>query len=148
MRVVCPQDVKKKLNSQVRMVNWKKWKAKHECEELTGGVWLEPVEALLRREAKEAWTDNHRNVMRKLVVEGGWVPKTMYDKCWSDVKVCGGCNKEEGTEIRRLYHSPSWREVRNWIPEGLEKWEHCTSNGDCKSKEARRRSLVSQKKGI
>ena len=40
MRVVCPQDVKKMLLKQVRLVYWKKWAAKHECEELKEGVWL------------------------------------------------------------------------------------------------------------
>ena len=32
-----------------------------ECDELGGGVWLEPSQTML-----------HRGVMRKLVVEGGW----------------------------------------------------------------------------
>ena len=33
MSVVCPQDVKKMLQKQARVENWKKWAAKHECEE-------------------------------------------------------------------------------------------------------------------
>ena len=69
MRVACPQDVKKMLLKQARMVYWKKWAAKHECEELKEGVWLEPIQALLRRQTNEAWTDKHRNVTRKLVVK-------------------------------------------------------------------------------
>ena len=52
------------------MVHLKKWAAKHECEELKEGVWLEPIQAMLRRKTNEAWTDKHRIVMRKLVVEG------------------------------------------------------------------------------
>ena len=33
MRVVCPQDVKMMLLKQARMIYWKRWAAKHECEE-------------------------------------------------------------------------------------------------------------------
>ena len=32
---------------------------------------LEKIQALLRRSTNEAWTDRHRSVTRKLVVEGG-----------------------------------------------------------------------------
>ena len=41
--------------------------------ELKEGTWLEPTLALLRRGTKEVWTDTHRNVARKLIVEVGWV---------------------------------------------------------------------------
>ena len=71
MGVVCPHDVKKMLVKQAQMVYWKKWAAKHECEELNEGVWLEPFQALLQSKTNEAWTDMHRNVTSKLVVEGG-----------------------------------------------------------------------------
>ena len=37
MRVVCPQDVKKKLLKHARMVYWKKWSAKHKSDELKEG---------------------------------------------------------------------------------------------------------------
>ena len=46
----------------------------------------------------------HQNVMRKLVVEGGWVQKGLCDSGWWDEEKCGGCNKEEGTERHRLCH--------------------------------------------
>ena len=36
-----------------------------------GGVLLEPIQANLRRKTDEASTETHRNVMRKLVAEGG-----------------------------------------------------------------------------
>ena len=62
-----------------------------------------PIQALLRRN-NEAWTGQHRHVTRKLVVEGGWVQKRLYDIGWSCEKKCRGCNKEEGTEKHRLYH--------------------------------------------
>ena len=57
------------------MVFWKKCTAKHECEELQEGGWLEPIHATLRRKTNEARTDEHRNVTKKLVVQGGWVQK-------------------------------------------------------------------------
>ena len=121
MRVVCPQDVKKMLLRQAIMVHWRKWAAKHECEELKG-VWLDPIQAMLRGRINEEWTDKHRNVMRKLVSGGGWVQKRFYDIGWSDDKTCQGCNKE-GTEKHRLYHCPCWKEIRSKIPEKVRKWE-------------------------
>ena len=51
---------------------WRKWTAKHEYEEVKEGTWLEPALALLRK-TKDEWTDKHRHVARKLVLEGGWV---------------------------------------------------------------------------
>ena len=75
MRVVCPQDVQMMLLKQARMIYWKRWAAKHECEELEEGVWLEPIQAVLRRQTNEVWTEKHRHVTRKLVVEGGRVQK-------------------------------------------------------------------------
>ena len=70
MRVVCPQDVKKMLSKQAMKVCWKKFGSKaRECEELKEGVWLEPVQAIMRRKTNEVWTDEHRNVTRKLVEE-------------------------------------------------------------------------------
>ena len=36
--MVCPQDVKNMLLKQARIVHWRKWAAKHECEELKEGV--------------------------------------------------------------------------------------------------------------
>ena len=56
-------------------------------------------------------------------MEGGWAQKRLYDIGCSDEKMCRGCNKREGTEKHRLYHCPSWKEVRNQTPEDLGKWE-------------------------
>ena len=75
MGVVCPQDVNKMLLKQVWIVFQKKLAATHEGAELKE-VWLEPIQAMLK----------HRNAMRKLVVEGGWVQKRLYDIRWSDQK--------------------------------------------------------------
>ena len=47
VRVVWPQDVKRMSLQQARMVYWKKWAAKHECEELMEGVRAD--QAMLRR---------------------------------------------------------------------------------------------------
>ena len=83
-----------------------------------GRSMAEPIQAMLRRKNNELWTDNHRNVVRKLVVEGeNGRRKIMYDIGWSDVTKCHGYNKAEGTEKHRLYHCPSWKEVRNQILE-------------------------------
>ena len=101
MRVVCPQDVKNMLLQQAKTTYWRRWAAQHECEELKKGVWLDPSRALLQRKTEEEWTEKHRNVMRKLVVEGGWVQKRLYHIGWSDEKKCRGCNNEEGTEKHR-----------------------------------------------
>ena len=76
---------------------------------------------MLRRQTNEAWTGKRRNVTRKLVVEGDWMLKRLYDIAWSDEKTCRRCNREEGTEKHRLYHCPCWREVRNQTPEELER---------------------------
>ena len=61
-------------------------------------MWLEPIQAVLRRKTNDVRTDRHRHVSRKLVVEGGCVQKRLYDIGWSDEKKCRGFNKEEGTE--------------------------------------------------
>ena len=106
VRYVCPEDVKKMLLKQARpaywrglcaqetskrmlvqralSVYWKKWAAKHEYEESKEGLWLEPALALLRKKAKEEWTEKHRNVAGKLVLEGRWVQNRLFDIGWSD----------------------------------------------------------------
>ena len=90
---------------------------------------------MLRRKTNGAsWTDKHRHVTRKLVVEGGRVQKRLHGVGWSDEKKCRGRNEEEGTEKHRLYHCPSWKDVRNQIPEDVGKWEQRakTSKNDWK----------------
>ena len=79
MRLVCPQDVKNMLLKQARTTYWKKWAARHEYEELKEEFWFDSVQARLRKKITEEWTDKHRNVTRKLVVEGGWVQTKLYD---------------------------------------------------------------------
>ena len=69
------------------------------------------------------WTEKHRNVSRKIFLEGGWTQKRLFVIGWSDVSQCQACQKEEGTEKHRLYHCPEWYEVRREIPEALRKWE-------------------------
>ena len=111
LRDVCPKDVKIMLLQQARTVYWKKWAAKHEYEELMG-IWLEPAVALLRKKTKEECTEKHRNVARKLVLEGGWVQNRLFDIGWSDKSSCQACHKEEGAETHRIYHFQEWHEVR------------------------------------
>ena len=89
-----------------------RWAAKHECEELKDGVWLKPALAAMRMKTKDDWTDKHRHVARKLVLEGGWVQKRLFDIGWSNESKCHACHKEEGSEKHRLFHCPGWNEVR------------------------------------
>ena len=123
MRYVFPKDVKNMFLQQARAVYWKKWAATHEYEELKEGIWLEQALALLRKKTKEDWTEMHRNVARKLVLEGGEVQKQLSDIGWSDESECQACHKEKGTEKHKLYHCPAWLEVRREIPEAFRKWE-------------------------
>ena len=104
-------------------VYWKKWAAKHECEELKEGIWLDPALALVRKKTKEDRIEKHRNAARKIFLEGGWTQKRLFDIDWSDTSQCQACKKEEGTEKHRLYHCPKWHEIRREIPEALRKWE-------------------------
>ena len=126
MRFVCPKDVKKMLVQTARSVYWKKWAAKHEHEELKEGAWLEPGLALLRKKVRENWTDKHRNVSRKIFLEGGRTQKRLFDIDRSDTIQCQACQKEEGTEKHRLYHCPEWYEVRRETPEVSKKLEQKT----------------------
>ena len=73
----------------------------------------------LRRQTNGSWTDKHRNVMRKFVVEGGWAQNMLHDIGWSDDKKRQGCGNEEGTKKRRLYHCLPCREVINQILEAV-----------------------------
>ena len=123
MRQVCPKDVKKMLLGQARSTCWRKWAAKHECEELKEGTrgWSQPwlcCEGRLRKGGLK-----HRSVARKLVLESGWVQKRLFDVGWSDESECQACHKGEGTEKHRLHHCPEWNEVRQEIPEAYNKWE-------------------------
>ena len=103
MRIVSSKDVRKMLVHRARSVYWKKWAAKHEFEELKEGTWLEPGLALLQKKVKENWTEKHRNVARKMFLEGGWTQKRLFD-VRSDVSQCQACQMEEGTAKHRLYH--------------------------------------------
>ena len=121
-----PRVVEKMLVQRARSVYWKKWAEKHEHEELKEGVWLEPAQVLLRKKVKENWTEKHRNVARKIFLEGAWTQKRLFDVDWSDISQRQACQKEEGTEKHRLYHCPEWYEVRREIPEvfrKLEQWQ-------------------------
>ena len=96
-RYVCPKDVKKILLQQARMVCWK-WAAKHEYEELKEGIWLDPALALRSKKTKDDWTEKHRNVARKVFLEGGWVQQRHFDIGWSGESKCQACHKEKGTK--------------------------------------------------
>ena len=42
----------------------------------------------------EDWTEKHRNIARKLVLERGWVQKKLFDIGWSDESDCQTCQRE------------------------------------------------------
>ena len=65
-----PAGREKMLHVQARMVHCNKWVGKHECEELKEGVWLVPLQAMLRRKTNEEWRDKHRHVTKKLAGRG------------------------------------------------------------------------------
>ena len=113
------------LVQRARSVYWKKWAAEHGYE-LKEGAWLEPGPALLRQNVKENWTEMHRNVARKIFLEGGWTQKRLFDIGWSDASQCQACQKEEGKEKHRLYHCPERYEVRQKIPDVFRKQEQKT----------------------
>ena len=50
------------------------------------------------KKTKEDWNEKHRNVARKLFLEGGWLQKPLFDIGWSDESECQACHEEEGTE--------------------------------------------------
>ena len=82
-----------------------------------------PGLALLRKKVKEHGTEKHRNVARKIFLQGGWTQKRLFEKGWSDISQCQACQIEEGTEKYRLYHCPEWYEVRREIPEAFRSLE-------------------------
>ena len=91
-------------------------------------MWLEANPSVVAEEAQRSLGLHHRNVTRKLVVEGGWVQQFVYDIGFVERMEVKGCSQEEGTEKHRLYHCPSWREVRYHIQEGLENREQRSSH--------------------
>ena len=78
---------------------------------------------MLRKKTREGLSEKHRNVARKLVLEGGWVQKKLFDIGRSDESECQACHKAEGTEKHRFYHCAEWNKNRRTIPEAFSKWE-------------------------
>ena len=71
----------------------------------------------MRKKVREDWTEKHRNVARKIFLEGGWTQKRLFDVGSPVISQCQACQKEKGTEKHRLYHCPEWCNVRLEIPE-------------------------------
>ena len=89
-------------------------------------MWLDPIEAMLRRKINEEWTDNHRGVMRKLVAEGGWVQRRF---CTISVAQTKRSVKDVTTKAlgsTDLYHCSCWK------PDPREIEEKETKNKDIK----------------
>ena len=96
MRCVCPEDVKKMLLQQARTVYWKKWAAKHECEELKEGIWLEPTLALLRKKAKKEWTEKTSKRVTHPLSESQWNRGHFSMTKWESEKHKSWCMPAEG----------------------------------------------------
>ena len=45
-------------------------------------------------ESKGESDEKHRNVARKIFLEGGWTQKTLFDIDWSDTSQCQACKKK------------------------------------------------------
>ena len=104
MRVGWPEDVNKMLLKEARMVYWKRLAANHEYEDLKEGVWLELIQAMLRRTTNEFWTEEHRNMTRILVVEGGWVQKRLYDIGWDVSRILQRSHGKEQSVSLSIVH--------------------------------------------
>ena len=113
MRVVCPQNVKKMLLEHAKMALWKEWAAKHECEEFKERVWLEPVQAMLRRKTNES-VDRQGPQCDEEVGRGRRMGAEKTVRHW----LVGLKEVSRARKSYRLYHCPTWREVR-----GFRKWE-------------------------
>ena len=72
---------------------------------------------------KENWTEKHRNVARKIFLEGDWTQERHFDIGWSHVGKCQACQMEEGTGKHKLYHCSGWHAGRREIPEAFRQWE-------------------------
>ena len=53
---------------------------------------------LAKETAKGVWAERHRNVARKIFLNGGWTQKRPFDIGWSDISKCQACEMEEGAE--------------------------------------------------
>ena len=63
-----PQDAKNMLRNRGKEVAGQRWATKHECEELKGGVWVEPLEAL-KRQTQPTVDDQSCQCAKKHIVE-------------------------------------------------------------------------------
>ena len=114
MRTVCPKDVKKMFLKQARTVHWKKWAATHEHEELKEGCcgWSRSKLCCEERH-NEVWTDKHRNVTRKLVIDGGWVQERLYVRSVEDVTKKKG-RRSCACTIARVVRRSETRSQKGW----------------------------------
>ena len=78
---------------------------------------------MLRRKTHGSWTDEHRSVMRKLLVEGDGCRKECTTLVGRTKRSVGAVNRRRQKNTG-CAHCPFWRDLRNEIPESLWKWEH------------------------
>ena len=70
--VVAPSDGKKHLIKRAKL----KWKKKND-EELSEGVWFEPISAFLRRKWNDKWAPRQAACARTLVINGSITQETL-----------------------------------------------------------------------
>ena len=68
----------------------------------------------------------HRDLTKTLVVEEGWVQKSVCDIVWLDEKTGGGCNEEEGAG-KQMGKGPTRRRK---IGSGEEETRHTAEPGN------------------
>ena len=124
MRFVCPKDVRTDAGTDGSFSTMEEVGSKARVRGVERGSMAGTrASSPASKKVKENWTEKHRNVARKIFLRGGWTQKRLFDVDWSDISQCQACQKEEGTEKHRLYHSPQWYEVRRDVPEVFRKLE-------------------------
>ena len=137
------QDVKKMLWKRRRLLTGESGQPNTSVRTSKKGSYLALSKQCCERN-EERWTDKHRNVLKKIVVEGGWVQKRVYDVGWSNENKFQGCNKEEHTEKHRLYQCPCWKEVGSQIPKELRSKEQERQRKNGSGREESRRIFLNE----
>ena len=118
MKVAYTQDMKNMPRRQAKEVVEKRWATKHEYEELTDGVWVEPLLALPTRKTNQK-------------IEGGCTQQRLYDLGWSDEK---GAKEKKEPKSTGCSHCPTWKDVVDKMLDDVRKWEQKPRSQNVKEK--------------
>ena len=123
---------------------------------LTRRMGWQKIEQCQQEKTNGSWTHIHSNERRKLVVEGGWIQKRIYDIGWSDGKMCRGCTKE-GTERPGLYSCPFLQESQKQVEQMGTRSNHVEGGLEmpkrfyvvsCRRKQLKDKPFESQRVGV